>query len=217
MVNTLKKSLCINRIHIIDGNNSKQARLKMVEQALTKKSLDTSVPDKKGGVPGFSKRLNFIFDLAGAPAETRLSWGAKKWAVVPNTVKNWVKGDIPPQNFGTLELVVNDLLNIIQSNIDKTAVIGWLYAGGKNPFLTGSTSTASNDLTSINHFLQMKIFNKLYEIAKERGVDINLVDESKVNWVINSAYLSITSHQEINSTYDVNDEIPLLNKFIDGL
>ncbi|RYY74583.1 MAG: hypothetical protein EOO52_13545 [Gammaproteobacteria bacterium] len=138
------------------------------------------------GVPGFSARLDKLFDYAGVPSDTRLSWGAKRWGVVPNTVRNWIKLDTPPANHSTLLLVLSDLLQMFNCSVDKTLVVGWLYAGGKNPFEVG------NGLNSppINHILQIKIFNRAYTQCSKIGVDLNSVSEAVVNDLINSAYLA---------------------------
>lgn len=188
----------------------------MLEESLFN-PISTTPNTEKKGVPGFSERLNFVFDLADAPSDTRLSWGAKRWSVVPNTVKNWVKGDIPPQHFATLELVVNDLLEMIKSNVDKTAVIGWLYAGGQNPFDVKSRNTYQNELPPINHMLQMKIFNKLYELGLEKNLDVNKVEEQKINRIINSVYFKIIYKRETEPEFDVLDVVPLLRTFINTI
>jgi hypothetical protein len=175
----------------------------MVTSTLNESTTVVSSLDKKG-VPGFSLRLNYLFDLACAPSETRLSWGAKKWNVVPNTVRNWIKCDIPPQSFATLDAVVAELLNDIGSKVDKTSVLGWLFAGGANPFETCLTRK-TNDAVPINHILQLKIFNKLYEVGRNMGVNINALDEAKINDIISAAYSVFMDRSSLNPEYDVSD------------
>lgn len=166
-------------------------------------------PAKKG-VPGFSDRLNQLFDKAGAPTDTRLSWGSKKWSVVPNTIKNWLHHNIPPQQFATLEEVVGDLLKLMNSKTDRSAVIGWLYAGGKNPFDRADASSPA----AVNHVLQLKIYNALYEASRLKGIDLNNVSEKEVNQTISAIYQHLETRREKGLTSDIMEVMPVFAELI---
>lgn len=165
---------------------------------------------EKKGVPGFSQRLDSIFDLAGTPSDSRLSWGAKRWNVAPNTVRNWLTLDTPPQHFSTLDLVVADLLQMMNSRVDKTAVIGWLYAGGTNPFDSNQQVIPSN----ISLLQQIQIFNSIYPIAKEFDIDLNNFTESKVNKIIKTAFLYC---QENALKIEIVEKEVIINFILDSL
>lgn len=151
--------------------------------------------DKKG-VPGFSLRLGQVFDRAGAPDKTRLSWGAKRWNVVPNTIGNWLKYDIAPSNHGTLMVVLNDLIELSGEKVDVNEVVGWLYSGGANPF--NKTQQSSQP---IDHMLQIRIFNILTAACKLKNWDVNRLPLNLVNTLINDAYIEFS-----NSTHSLKNE-----------
>jgi len=115
------------------------------------------------GVPGFSDRLNEIFDLAGAPVDSRLSWGAAKWNVVPNTVRNWLRLDTPPQQYLMLDRVVSDLLSLFENSVNRASVIGWLFAGGSNSF-------APHEITNLDKIEYVDLF-ELYKVEIIKALD----------------------------------------------
>lgn len=168
--------------------------------------------DKKG-VPGFSQRLNYLFDLAGTPSDTRLTWGAKRWSVVPNTVRNWIKLDTPPQNYSTLDFVVSDLLKMANVLIDKTSIIGWLYAGGTNPFETKPLA----QMPTIDVMTQIKIFNLAFSLSAEKGIDLNSMPEQSVNEIINIAYSHLVENSDSANRGDIGRITPFLNELLSAL
>lgn len=149
------------------------------------------------GVPGFSKRLNYLFDLAGAPKDVRLTWGSERWNCVPNTIGNWLKRDIVPKKFTVLQVVVNDLLNSIPGRYDINLVIAWLYTGTNNPFET----KGDNHFDQIDHLLQIKIFNKIYEMCMFQNIDFEGVDCVARNRVISMVYYYVYFNDSASS-YD---------------
>lgn len=186
----------------------------MVNMTKTSQEL-IQTPDKKG-VPGFSQRLNILFDKAGAPIETRLTWGSKRWQVAPNTVRNWIRLDIPPQSFATLENVVSDLLNQSISKTDKSSVIGWLYAGGKNPFDKKEEASVS-DQQPINHMLQFQIYNALFKACQDKGIDLNNADPEKVYQIILAIYLHLETQRASGLSINIIDAMPIFANLIKAL
>lgn len=166
------------------------------------------------GVPGFSKRFNELFDMAGAPKDTRLAWGAAKWGCAPNTIGNWIKKDSPPQRYTTLQSVVADLLLLIQGRYDANEVIGWLYTGTANPFVEKQTST---NMEPINHVLQVKIFNRLYQMCIFKDFDLDEVDINRTNKIISVIYWYLHFRQKAGLSADVKDAGFIMKTFVASL
>lgn len=178
------------------------------------KVQDINTDEDCKGVPGFSLRLNTLFDMAGAPKDTRLAWGSARWNRAPNTIGNWIKKDSPPQRYTTLQAVVADLLNLIPGRYDSHQVIGWLYTGSANPFSTTTTFTGSEP---INHLLQVKIFNRLYQTCLFKEIDFDAIDSNITNRMISVIYWYLSLRRKAGFSDDVKEANFLMKLFIDNL
>lgn len=166
------------------------------------------------GVPGFSSRLNYLFDLAGAPRDTRLSWGSAKWGCVANTIGNWIKKDAPPQRFTTLQTVVNDLLDEIPEKYDANQIIGWLYTGANSPF---EANEPRQPYPQIDHVLQVKIFNRLYQLCLFYDIDLDKVDSAETNRAISTLYWYLQSRIAAGLDGDVKEATPIMKVIAEGM
>lgn len=161
------------------------------------------------GIPGFSGRLNYLFDLAGAPRDTRQTWGSQKWKCVPNTVARWLKEDCPPK-FSMLSEVVTDLLLLVPGRYDKTTTLAWLYTGQPNPFDVNHTSLSE----PIDHVLQAKIYNRLYQMCDYVGENLDELPQENVNKLVSSVYWYLSLRKKYGLDYDPRLATQIMRKLL---
>jgi hypothetical protein len=142
----------------------------MSHQWQNAKSLLTDISMAEAGsksstanvVDGFSKRFNFLLDRARFPKKNRMTLGAQRFEVVPNTFGSWMKDDRIPGKHSTLLDITKALLTDIPGRYNTKAVVAWLLAGDAvpNPF----EGDASDTLALVDLYLQVS------EIAKREGL-----------------------------------------------
>ena len=73
-------------------------------------------------VEGFSQRFNVLLDRARFPKPNRITVGAKRFDVVPNTFKAWCTGDKIPGTHTDLLRIVDELLRDMPGRYNPRAV-----------------------------------------------------------------------------------------------
>lgn len=126
-------------------------------------------------VEGFSKRFNILLDRAGFPRQNRMSAGAKRFDVVPNTFKSWITADRIPGTHALLVEIVEALLKEIGGRHNARAVVAWLLAGDAVPNPLGDETDA---LAVVELYLQ------IIKIAKREGVDFELLPRRVQNLIL---------------------------------
>ena len=134
-------------------------------------------------VDGFSKRFNYLLDRARFPKKNRMTLGAQRFDVVPNTFGSWMKDDRIPGKHSTLLDVTKDLLSDIPGRYNTKAVAAWLLAGDAvpNPFEGDSSDT----LALVDLYLQVS------EIAKREGIDFNKLPRDVRNLILKRVRASL--------------------------
>lgn len=124
--------------------------------------------EKTKAIEGFSRRFNELLDMAKSPTRGRITWGAEKFGVRPNTFSNWLQKDEPPRLYNTLIEVSRILLEDIPGDYDAKAVAAWLQNGASvpNPF----------EEYDIDFVAKGDIYLLLMEMANQR--DLNLDADS---------------------------------------
>ena len=89
-------------------------------------------------VEGFSQRFNVLLDRARFPKQNRITIGAKRFDVVPNTFKAWCTADKIPGAHTDLVRIVDELLREVPGRYNSRAVVAWLLWGGVQCALNGS-------------------------------------------------------------------------------
>jgi hypothetical protein len=172
--------------------------------------IDVSVfSETTKGVPGFGQRLGILFDMANAPKDTRLTWGANRWKCAPNSVRNWLVKDLPPQKFTGLLAIVEDLLSFVPGKYDVNRVTGWLYTGTNNPFIDSSEAT--------DHILQAKIYNRFYQMALFTGHELDSLPQDKLNKMISVIYWYLHFRKKYGMDSDIKIAASLMAHLLQKL
>lgn len=129
-------------------------------------------------VDGFSKRFNYLMDRARFPKENRISEGARRFDVVPNTFKNWCVANKIPGNYSVLVQVVRELLREIPGTYNHKAVVAWLLAGDAvpNPFADDTDALALVQL-----YLQIR------DVAEREGMEFDKLPRDVRNVILRRA------------------------------
>jgi hypothetical protein len=171
--------------------------------------INASILAETKGVPGFGKRLNTLFDMANAPKDTRLTWGATRWNCAPNSVRNWIVKDLPPQKFTSLLAIVEDLLSFVPGKYDVNKVTGWLYTGANDPFNTAPEV--------IDHVLQAKIYNRFYQMALYTGHELDDMPQDKLNAMISGVYWYLHFRKKYGLDSDVKTATHIMTSLLNTL
>lgn len=135
-------------------------------------------------VEGFSKRFNILLDRAGFPRQTRMTAGAKRFDVVPNTFKSWITADRIPGTHALLLEIVETLLKEIGGRHNAKAVVAWLLAGDAVPNPLGDETDA---LAVVELYLQIT------KISKRAGVDFELLPRKVQNLILTRVRAALPS------------------------
>jgi hypothetical protein len=126
-------------------------------------------------VEGFSQRFNFLLDRARVPKQNRITVGAKRFDVVPNTFKAWCTADKIPGAHGDLVRIVDELLRDMPGRYNPRAVVAWLLAGDAVPNPFGDDTDA---------LLLVELYLKLSDIAKHEGMDFDKLPRNVRNLIL---------------------------------
>ena len=126
-------------------------------------------------VEGFSRRFNFLLDRARLPQQNRITIGAKRFDVVPNTFKAWCTADRIPGAHTDLVRIVDELLREIPGRYNSRAVVAWLLAGDAVPNPFGDDTDA---------LLLVELYLKLSDIAKHEGMDFDKLPRNVRNLIL---------------------------------
>ena len=134
-------------------------------------------------VDGFSKRFNFLLDRARFPKKNRMTLGAERFEVVPNTFGSWMKDDKIPGTHSKLLDVTKSLLSDIPGRYNAKAVVAWLLAGDAvpNPF----EGDASDTLALVDLYLQVS------EIARREGLNFDKLPRDVRNLILKRVRASL--------------------------
>lgn len=127
-------------------------------------------------VEGFSKRFNVLLDRARFPKKNRMTHGAKRFGVVPNTFGSWMNDDKIPRHGTLLEVAADALRDIPEGRYNTKAVVAWLLYGDAvpNPFEGESTDT----LALVDLYLQIS------DVAKAEGLDFSKLPKDVRNLIL---------------------------------
>jgi hypothetical protein len=130
-------------------------------------------------VEGFSERFNFILDRARWPKQNRMTIGAKRFAVAPNTFKHWMVSNRIPCPHASLVEVAEQISADIPGKYDARAVVGWLLGGDAvpNPFREDNT----DNLKTVSAYLEIK------EIANNEGINYDALPYDARLRILNKA------------------------------
>ena len=159
-------------------------------------AIDTR-PSNANVVGGFSERFNYLLDRARFPKKNRMTLGAERFDVVPNTFGSWMKDDkIPGKHSTLLEITQSLLREIPGSRYNAKAVVAWLLAGDAvpNPFDGDSTDT----LTLVDLYLQIS------EIAKHDGIDFSRLPRGVQNVILKRVRAALPQKVEDGIKLDRN-------------
>jgi hypothetical protein len=126
-------------------------------------------------VDGFSERFNALLDRARFPKQNRITVGAKRFDVVPNTFKAWCTADKIPGTHTDLLRIVDELLREVPGRYNARAVAAWLLAGDAVPNPFGDDTDA---------LLLVELYLKLSDIAKHEGMDFGRLPRSVRNLIL---------------------------------
>ena len=126
-------------------------------------------------VEGFSQRFNVLLDRARFPKPNRITVGAKRFDVVPNTFKAWCTGDKIPGTHTDLLRIVDELLRDMPGRYNPRAVAAWLLAGDAVPNPFGDDTDA---------LLLVELYLKLSDIAKHEGMDFDKLPRNVRNLIL---------------------------------
>ena len=103
-------------------------------------------------------------DRAAVPRENRITVGARRFDVVPNTFINWCEKDKIPGKHALLVQIVDALLKDVPARHDTHAVVAWLLTGDAvpNPF-----HDESDALRVVELYFQIS------DLARREGVDFD--------------------------------------------
>lgn len=126
-------------------------------------------------VEGFSQRFNVLLDRARFPKQNRITVGAKRFDVVPNTFKAWYSGDKIPGTHADLVRIAEELLRDVPGRYNSRAVVAWLLAGDAVPNPFGDDTDA---------LLLVELYLKLSDIAKHEGMDFDQLPRNVRNLIL---------------------------------
>ena len=138
---------------------------------------ESQVKPSVGGnvVEGFSERFNLLLDRARFPKQNRITIGAKRFDVVPNTFKAWCTADKIPGAHTDLLRIVDELLREVPGRYNSRAVVAWLLAGDAVPNPFGDDTDA---------LLLVELYLKLSDIAKHEGMDFDKLPRNVRNLIL---------------------------------
>lgn len=143
-------------------------------------TTETELPSKMSStgnvVEGFSDRFNFLLDRARWPKQNRMSLGARRFNVVPNTFKHWLVSNRIPGTHAALIEITEQILADVPGRYNPKAVVAWLLAGDAVPNPFGDDN--SDAIQLVNLYLQIS------EIAKSEGVDFNALPREVRNLIL---------------------------------
>lgn len=115
-------------------------------------------------IAGFSERFNSLMDRASVPRENRITYCAKRFDVVHNTVISWLEKDKIPGKHALLVRIVGDLLKNIPGRYDTHAVVAWLLTGDSvpNPF--------HDDTDALQ---VVELYFQISDLARAHGIDFD--------------------------------------------
>lgn len=151
-------------------------------------SKQTSAPGNV--VEGFSKRFNILLDRSGFPKQNRMSAGAKRFQVVPNTFKSWITADRIPGTHALLLEIVEALLKEIGGRLNAKAVVAWLLAGDAVPNPLGDETDA---------LAVVEIYLQITKIAKREGVDFELLPRKVQNLILTRVRAALPTNSKSNA------------------
>jgi hypothetical protein len=130
-------------------------------------------------VEGFSDRFNFLLDRARWPKQNRMTIGAKRFAVAPNTFKHWMVSNRLPCPHASLVEIAEQISAEIPGKYDAKAVVCWLLAGDAvpNPFREDNT----DNLKTVSAYLEIK------EIANNEGINYDALPYKTRLVILNKA------------------------------
>jgi hypothetical protein len=126
-------------------------------------------------VEGFSQRFNLVLDRARFPKQNRITVGAKRFDVVPNTFKAWCTADKIPGTHSDLLRITSELLREMPGRYNARAVVAWLLAGDAVPNPFGDDTDA---------LLLVELYLKLSDIAKHEGMDFDKLPRNVRNLIL---------------------------------
>jgi len=148
--------------------------------------METNTKQKFGG---FSKRFNFLLDMAEFPSvgTGRAKALASQFGCSKSGAQNWVCNNLPPKR-ETLNSIVAKLITRLSGNLNKNQVIAWLEHGDSvtNPFTAGGLIQFNKIQKSFNHILLSRVYVAVHKIAKAMQLDIYSIDDKVMDHIYNS-------------------------------
>lgn len=126
-------------------------------------------------VKGFSDRFNALLDRAGFPKQNRLTVGAKRFGIVPNTFRSWCVQDKIPQTHSDLVGIVEKLLKDVPGRYNARAVVAWLLAGDAVPHPFTDEADA---------LLLVELYFRIREIAKSEKIEFEKLPRDVRNLIL---------------------------------
>jgi len=137
----------------------------------------------------FSKRFNYLLDLAGYPpvGAGRAKALADRFGASKSGAQNWLGKDLPPKR-DSLRLIVTTLLSEIDAAYDASQVVVWLENGNvvECPFEPKRAIDINKLPIESKHNLLSKVYISVHNIAKQENIDIYTLEDHVMDHVYNS-------------------------------